>query len=355
MMDYDLLSSPFELPVNILLIQCNSEYPLIFSSHEGATPGTTLNGALGEALLEVGCTIASEEGNHCIEDHKGLLLCKHPKQCPVPKIYKPFSEVQRRSFPRPIRLRYVESRPPTKKFSLITILWGQKANMNIKIIQNALHHMGKKGLYLKERFIPFKIEVIKSVFAGTLKDYIYQKFPEPQDINSMLLEFTTPFYYERKIEKTRWILGGGELPLGKILGNVAYELTSWHLEDLELFDEKQTRDNLAQASREYVESAAGEISVEKSFLIPINYGKRYSRRNKKSFYLQGVVGYTIICGNISKILPWLVTLSLWGGGQKKSYGSGDVKLWIDPDSFFEPSPNTDHRDMAKDVYLFPHQ
>ena len=53
--DYDPILSPLELPVQQWRVPGHFEHPVVFPEREGATPGTLLWGAFGEALWQTSC------------------------------------------------------------------------------------------------------------------------------------------------------------------------------------------------------------------------------------------------------------------------------------------------------------
>jgi CRISPR/Cas system endoribonuclease Cas6 (RAMP superfamily) len=61
----------------------------------------------------------------------------------------------------------------------------------------------------------------------------------------------------------------------------------------------------------------------------VEVGERYSRGNKQMMSLEGFVGLAELGGDLRAALPWLLTLALAGGGQKRAMGFGSVRMWLD--------------------------
>jgi hypothetical protein len=316
MLDYNPLIQPFELPVQKLVAHCITEAPLFFPPSEGATPGTSLCGAFGQALWDGICS-----GN-CQEPE-----CQNPSSCVVPWLYKPYSKVHRRHFARPVLLRAkeLESIEPVDVFSLEVTLWGRHAIAAQDVVVDALKKMGQLGFKLKGNKIGFGITQVKVEDSLNLA----QRIEALPVVQSILLEFQTPFLHKASGERDFYI--GQRLPLIDILGNVAYNLAAWDMEDRDLgedFDARM-RHNLARDVRDAAWAAAEELFVIRSHLSPAKVGSRFSGKNKHKFNLQGFVGLVELGGNLKSALPWLLNLALAGGGQKRSMGFGSVQMWLD--------------------------
>ena len=90
--------------------------------------------------------------------------------------------------------------------------------------------------------------------------------------------------------------------------------------------DREQRHGLAREARRAAEQAAESIVVAEADLQPSQVGRRYSRSNKLPIFLEGFIGWAELQGDISVALPWLLALSLAGGGQKRTMGFGVVSL-----------------------------
>jgi hypothetical protein len=57
-------------------------------------------------------------------------------------------------------------------------------------------------------------------------------------------------------------------------------------------------------------------------------GLRRSRGNGRRFPLRGFVGSIALTGKLAAALPWLSMLELRGGGGRKTFGLGEVRVWV---------------------------
>ncbi len=150
-----------------------------------------------------------------------------------------------------------------------------------------------------------------------------------------LLKFDTPFLLRETVtledgRQQRLFLAGGELPLGKILGNVAYELTAWDIEDRDVGDgcDRARRHDLARQARRAAEAACADLAVTRCELAPVAVGERQAKTDGRFYFLGGFVGEVELAGELDAALPWLAALSLGRGGQKRGMGFGAVRLWL---------------------------
>ncbi|ALG68984.1 hypothetical protein [Beggiatoa leptomitoformis] len=97
---YNPITSPLELPVQTLKIQCVAQQPLRWVHQEGSTPSTTLAGGFGRAVWQL-CALGESA---CEINAKGEPVCQQPEPCLVHCLYKPYSMVHRRDFARPVFL-----------------------------------------------------------------------------------------------------------------------------------------------------------------------------------------------------------------------------------------------------------
>jgi hypothetical protein len=130
--------------------------------------------------------------------------------------------------------------------------------------------------------------------------------------------------------RQKLFMAGGVLPLAEILGNVAYELTAWDIEDRELSDylDRETRHKLCRQARETARQAVKTSQIIRCELNPVPVGLRASRETCHVFPLAGFTGQVELRGSLHHALPWLIALALGGGGQKRSMGFGRVCLWL---------------------------
>ncbi len=325
MSNYDPLTHPFELPIQKLFAHCVTDRPLFFPPRMGSTPGTTLAGAFGSALWPAVC--ASSTACNLLSK-AGEPRCHDPSNCVVPWLYKPYSEVHRRNFARPVLLRAaeLEGAEPVEAFTLEVTLWGRHAIAAQGAVKDTLKKMGELGLNGEKGQVYFNITKIEAAPSLTLAQQI-ARLPSAQ---SALLEFQTPFLHQEKTDQGRRRFHTSQkLPLVSLLGNVAYNLVAWDMEDRNSSLDGKMRHNLARDARDAAWEAAEDILVVRTHLSPVNIGDRYSRGNQQTMSLQGFVGLAELGGDLKSALPWLLTLALVGGGQKRAMGFGSVRMWLD--------------------------
>lgn len=335
---YEPLNDPLELPVQRLTLHCRAERPLRFPEQEGSTPGTTLSGAFGVALWQTACARRRHGYTPCRGEQ-----CAAPFACPVPWLYKPYSSIHQRNMTRPVLLAApaLELERPVVEFQLHITLWGRRAIAHRDMVLEVLHNM---ALGPSDRRTRFAIHGIEGDEAASIAERTLP-FTAVTDTR-VLLRFETPFRHGETVtlietlpdgsrieHKKRLFLAGGELPLAKLLGNVAYELAAWDMEDRELGDEldQRQRHALARLARQAAEEAAAGITVHSS-LIPVGKGRRYSKSGGGFYDLDGFAGEAMLGGDLDPALPWLVALSLGSGGQKRAMGFGRVCLLPVPGS-----------------------
>jgi hypothetical protein len=330
MLNYDPLTHCFELPIQKLFAYCVTERPLFLPPRQGSTPGTTLAGAFGNALWPSVCSYNNTPTGACNLVQPNDPRCQDPTNCILHWLYKPYSNVHRRNFARPILLRAteLEGDKPVDLFTLEVTLWGRHAIAAIDAVKKTLYQMGEVGLNSEEAQVRFKITKIQTTPSLTLAERI-KHLPS---IQSILLEFQTPFLHQEKTsEGKRYFHTRPHLPIVSILGNVAYSLVAWDIEDRdfgELLDNK-ARHSLARNARDVAWEAAEQLQMVRTLLSPVEIGERYSRGNQKTMSLQGFIGLAELAGHLEPALPWLQTLALAGGGQKRAMGFGTVRMWLD--------------------------
>jgi hypothetical protein len=329
MLDYNPFIHPLELPVQKLLVYCMTDRPLFLPPRQGSTPGTTLAGAFGNALWPTLCPNHNSPTGACNIIKPNNPVCQNPDECVVSWLYKPYSTVHHRNFARPILLRAseLEGDKPVEAFTLEVTLWGRHAIANQEAVIDTLKTMGKRGINSEGKPVHFGMTKIETGPSLTLIERVKRMPP----IQSVLLEFQTPFLHQEKTEEgKRYFHTQPQLPLISILGNVAYNLAAWDMEDRELgeqFDKTQ-RHGLARDARDMAFDAAEKLFILRTHLSPVEIGERYSRGTKKNMLLQGFIGLAELAGDFEVAMPWLLTLALAGGGQKRAMGFGSVRMWL---------------------------
>ncbi|EDN66834.1 hypothetical protein BGP_3134 [Beggiatoa sp. PS] len=329
MLDYDPLIHPFELPVQKLLAYCVTDRPLFLPPRQGSTPGTTLAGAFGTALWSL-CANHNSSTDACHIIKPNNPVCQNPNECVVSWLYKPYSTVHHRNFARPVLLRAteLEGDKPVDVFTLEVTLWGRHAIAAQDAVKETLKTMGKLGINSEGKQVHFGITKIETGPCLTLAERIKRMPP----IQSTLLEFQTPFLHQEKTDEgKRYFYTQPQLPIVSILGNVAYNLVAWDMEDRDLGEwfDKKLRHSLARDARDTAFEAAEGLLILRTHLSPVEIGERYSRGTKKTMLLQGFIGLTELAGDFEVAMPWLLTLALAGGGQKRAMGFGTVRMWLD--------------------------
>ncbi|MEO5377942.1 MAG: hypothetical protein H7832_09210 [Magnetococcus sp. DMHC-6] len=330
--------APFDLPTQILKFRCQAERPLYFcQGREGATLGTTLAGAFGEALCQVGCARQRNGAPRCLDlDHQNF-VCPEEEACHFSWLYKPYSKIHRRPLGRPIGLRApeLEGDQPVTQFSLQVILWGRHTLAGRAVILDALHAMGSNGFKIEGRSIRFRLlSSAQEESVLTLQNRI-QHLTNPTRHHALLTLATPLLIPSRTTDEDgshiRTHPKAGAFNVATLLGNCAYELTAWDLEDRQeksAFDHT-TRHHLCRQARQNAEiTCVKSVKMTQNHLSLVDLGHRTSRSNGRPFPLQGLIGHLELTGDINAILPWLVVLDLCGGGQRRSMGFGAIRLWF---------------------------
>ncbi len=331
MLNYDPLNHPLELPVQKMFASCVTEQPLFLPPHQGSTPGTTLAGSFGTALWPTVCANRQIKACNTLQAAGNGPCCQNPTECVLPWLYKPYSQVQHKNFARPVLLRSIEleGTEPVDIFTLEVTLWGRHAIAAQNAVKDTLSKMGELGLNSKNGQVRFSVTKIETGDSLTLAERIAHL----PSVQSVLLEFQTPFLHGKKAEKgkKRRFHTSQDLPIVEMLGNVAYELAAWDMEDRELGEslDAKARHSLARDARDLAWQAAEALVIVRSHLSPLEIGKRYSRLNQQIMSLEGFVGLAELAGDLKAALPWLLTLSLAGGGQKRAMGFGTVRMWFE--------------------------
>ena len=331
---YDPLHAPLDLPVQRLTVRCVLESPVQFTPAPGSTPGTTLSGLFGNVLWECGCQRRQRGLPTC---NRQADQCQQPATCPVAWLYKPHSAVHRRTLTRPVLLYAPElaDAQPVTAFTLQITLWGRHAVAARPLVIAVLQAMGNAGLGGHDNRVRFQTADITVAPPRTLAERAAAL--AAVDWQQALLVFTTPLLYRETVQiepdrRDKLFLAGGELPLAGLLGNCAYELATWDMEDRELGAslDGALRHHLARTARETARTGGEALQLTRCLLTPASLGTRYSKSNGRAFPLLGFLGQAEVTGPLNPVLPWLLALNLGGGGQKRSMGFGVIQLWLAP-------------------------
>ena len=333
----DSLSNPFQLPIQTLTFHCQAERSLHFRpGQEGATPGTTLAGAFGEALIRVACTRHRNGTPRCLGMSRGDFVCPEGDACPFPWLFKPYSRIHRRSLGRPLRLRApeLEEDRPVQAFRLQVSLWSQHALAVIEVVAEAVQTMGNNGLNHDGRPVRFRLLDQQVTLPSTFRQRI-DALSGPLWHHALLI-LETPLLVQKRTTDGRGSSRTGTdvdaFRLESLLGNCAYELMAWHLEergDGNAFDSTTRHALCRNARRSAGETVQANVHRMHNRLFQIDLGSRISRSNRQKYPLNdGLMGHLELTGGINLLLPWLVVLEQFGGGQRRSMGFGAVRLWL---------------------------
>jgi hypothetical protein len=307
---------PFEMPIAVVQAQAHLSAPLELGVHPGASLATTLRGCYETALLHLGCTVAA--GPRCCDrtpaDAAGGVICAHPSVCPIPILYKPRSEAQRRDHISPIGLW--AHQPTERLVDVRMVLWGRRALAARQLAFEALTAAGRAGLWNGRTSVLFDL-AYKPVFEGTLGAWAARAWPRAAVAGRVLVELASPCQ-------------GDDAQLARLLGNLAHDLVQWDLDDdgRSAALGKRGCDALADEARGQAEASLRDVTVGVRALDREDAGLRQSRSNRGSFRLRGLSGYLELSGDLSRTWPWLAALALRGAGQKRSFGLGEVRLWL---------------------------
>ena len=325
-MIYDPLVHPFELPVQQLRLHCELAEPLHLEPRPGSTPGTSLSGVFGHALWDTQCRRLQRGDRPCHREPSTLdpsgrtaACCHEPEHCAVRWLH---GGRQLNNLPRPVFLHApaLEENRPVDDFTLHLTLWGRRALALREVIFQVLESAGERGIIGPgERAIPFVITRLEEEPVSTLA----ARLAPLRDTGwrGALLRFTTLFRHKETVtvmERGRPVsrklfFAQGELPLAKILGNVAYQLAAWDMQDRELNGVE--RHDLARQARRAAEATADAVVVTRSALLPVDHGERLAKSNGLLYSIHGFVGEVELGGTLDKALPWLQALALGGGGE----------------------------------------
>jgi len=334
--NYDPLISPFEMPIGILQTNCLMERPLVLRDRLGANLRTSLRGAFGEALVGLGCQKAAH-GRTCLDRH-GRGGCQSPAKCAVPWLFEPHVAEQRRDHPWPIVLKLThgdwelggDGELVVSAMELTVVLLGRHANHERDLVVAALAKAGQSGII--ERGVDKhsgepSVDAVgfdtstRELWSGSLGAWVQARL-DGQLWREVGVELATP-------------LAADPPDFGSMLGNVAHDLVQWDLADSGLAsswardgaDAKRRCDEHADRARAHVKEHLCHVAAGGEF-GQAHLGRRWSRSTGGTFELMGFTGWLVLSGELEQILPWLVVLELRGGGKKKSFGLGEVRLGI---------------------------
>lgn len=290
------------MPLRVFSARCHLASPLELPPRAGATLATTLRGAYGEALVRMG---------------HGWFRA-------------PRSEVQRRDHPSPFVLRVARRAEPEVKpwlthehltvrdVTLTLALLGRKARAHTHVALEALERAGTAGLGAEH--VPFTAELEQS-FDGTFAQWTGLSFarvvsagvPAPRRVR---IELVTPM--DADVEA-----------FARIVGDVAHDWVQWDLADSDHAETigRPACDALADRARDLAAEAFQGITIRTHITFE-DLGLRRSRRNGRRFPLRGFVGSIELTGRVEAALPWLSMLELRGGGGRKTFGLGEVRVWV---------------------------
>ncbi len=312
----ETISAPFEMPIAVVQAQAHLSEPLELPAHPGASLATTLRGCYETALLRLGCALAA--GPRCCDrtpaSTPGGVICADPSPCPIPILYKPRSEAQRRDHASPIGLWARQTNE--RLVDLRVVLWGRRALAARQLAFEALAAAGRAGLWNGRTSVLFDL-TYRPVFEGTLGAWAARSRPHAMAAGRVLVELASPCQ-------------GDDAQLAPLLGNLAHDLVQWDLEDRGRSAElgKRGCDALADEARRQAEASLRGVIVDVRALGAEARGLRQSRSNRGSFRLHGVSGCVELSGDLALAWPWLAALALRGAGQKRSFGLGEVRLWV---------------------------
>lgn len=319
---YDPTTSPFEMPICELVVRCQVESPPSTGPLVSRDLALALRSGFWANLVRLGCR---DDAGACHRDGQGVrnrqtVACSHRDSCAVPVLFRPRSTIQRRDHASPAGL--MVRRCATDSFTVSIVLFGHRAVANRALIGRALEHTGTRGIRLADTSLQF-LPRPSGEFSGPLHQRLAQILPmhiARDHAAPVLLELSAP------LDTT-----SGEL--ATVLGNMAHDFVQWDLEDRGLAERlgKAGCDQLAEAARQCASASLASVRVDDG-TIATRVGTRRSRSNRNRFVLEGRKGYLHLDGDLTAAAPWLALLSLRGGGRHKSFGLGQVRLWVLGDS-----------------------
>ena len=331
------MADPFDLLTQTLVFRCVAEAPLHFRlEREGATVGTTLAGAFGTALMQVGCARQRQGHPRCLGMSRGDFHCPEHDHSPFHWLFKPYSITHRRTLGRPVRLRAprLEEDAPVREFDLEVALWGRHAVAAREVVAEAVQVMGGNGLNHNGQPVRFRLLDRQSGPSTTLQQEV-DRLSGPSWRQALLI-FETPLLMQSRTtdeqgNSSRSHAGAESFRPAALFGNAAYELMAWHLEEGNdgTVSDGAARHALCRTMRRSAEEAV-TTSVQhlENRLFSLDVGQRQSRSNGRRFPMLGLLGHLELTGRIDAMVPWLVVLERLGGGQRRGMGFGAVRFWL---------------------------
>lgn len=291
------------MPLRVFSARCPLEHTLELAPRSGATLATTVRGVYAKALVTM-----------------GFAWLRAPR-----------SEAQRRDHPSPLVLRVTgrdagrsEARGAGREaialgtLELSLTLLGRKALSHANVAIEALHRAGRAGLTQKSiRFEP----TLELTFDGTFAEWtasaraasMNTKTPSPRKAR---IDLVTP-------------MDADVHDFPRILGDAAHDLVQWDLADSDLADRigREMCDTLGDRARKLAAETLRDVTLRADVTFE-ELGLRRSRSNGQRFPLQGYLGSIELSGPLDAALPWLGVLELRGGGGRKTFGMGEVRVWV---------------------------
>ena len=332
--DYDPLHDPFALPVARAHLACRADTPIHLPFVEGATVGTTLAGAWHPAFRRTVCAARRAGERHCLTARDEAEVCHRPDACAAPTLLKPYSVVHRRAMATPVLLRApdLECGEPCSTFELEVTLLGRRALRLRNEVLESLHKLARRGLVAHGEAVPFRIEDHTASPVRSLGEWVgdFIAFSPPR----IQLVFEAPTLHQEKVRgadgrMSKQYVASGAPPLAGLMGNAAYELVAWDIEDRDVGEavDRYRRDALASEARDAAREAAGNLNVLRALLEPIDLGTRRVGRGEVEQLIQGFLGTVELAGDLRGALPWLVWMALGRCGQNRAKGFGEMSLW----------------------------
>ncbi len=328
-MRYDPHRSPFDLPVQALRFRLESRRPICLSGGVGATAGTTLAGAFGNALMESGCVRRVGGGRRCPLLRTGGVDCAFRAACVLPRVHKPESPVHLRPFAAPILLRApeLEAGESVETFDLWVTLWGRRALLARDLAAAAVGRLAHVGLDTpggRESFEVTDAIVSPAVSLAEAMGDSPGALGDPVRVDTV-----TPLSLGRSTPSApTQDAGVAWRAFSSALQNAAYELVAWDIEDREVGETvtREERDSCAEAARDACAEACAAARCVAGRLAPVHLGGRMSRGQRTRLPLRGISGFASLEGDLRGLVPWLTAAALGRMGQLRSFGFGQVTV-----------------------------
>ncbi len=359
---YNPFFSPLFLPVAKQIYSCRFHEFLQLPSHEGATPGTLVNGCFRGIILAHACResrLFGSEDVHALqemlvrEDFPAVCMgtefhCAQPGTCACEDLHRRRCSWQPgRVLPPVVRIsapRLWEP-DPVREWEMEITLLGRRAIRHAELITRLAHLMGRVGLRVEGKQQTFEVKGPMETYSGCIGGELHPvsspaASPEsphpagpdsiviPDSTKRLLLELATPLLLKpaRRGRKPEYMEPDGELHPARLLGNMTFDLCALDMEDREDAPAIQSRRVLCEAARAMVQTMGLNIRVLAVQLHPARHGARMSRSNQCEIRLDGHFGHMILrCP--PDTLPWIRALGHWRAGQLASKGFGDIRLW----------------------------